>query len=414
MSQYCASLGIDLNIFVLARRGMRSFTEATSIAQIFVERPGVREEHMARNIVICCDGTSNQPARDMTNVAKLYFSLENDVARQISFYHPGLGTMEAPGALTGAQKVTTVLMGLAFGRGIEDDIRDAYVFLSDFYEPGDRVFLFGFSRGAYTVRALTGLIRMYGLLQPGNAPLAPYAIRMMFAINRARGCNDKETADEVFKLAYRFRDAYGRECKPHFVGLWDTVSSVGWFSHPTHLPYTANNPDIEIGRHAVAIDERRAFFPCNLWRPEAGGKSGPRDLKQVWFPGSHCDVGGGYPEGPQSAQSKYPLDWMMNEASTKGLLLDSLRRDDVLGKAPGSSYQVASVDYPLAESLTGLWTPAEFLPKPHYDYETDRTAWKMHLFARRVIPPGSRVHQSAYARGEKYMRRIPPDAVVEP
>ena len=179
---------------------------------------------MPRNLVICCDGTSNQPANDMTNVAKLYFTLENDPARQITFYHPGLGTMEPPGALTPAEKVTTVTLGLAMGRGIEDDIRDAYVFLSDYYLPGDRVFLFGFSRGAYTARALAGLLKMYGLIEPGNAPLAPYAIRMMFAINRARDRNDDDSAKEVFALAERFRSTYSRQCKPHFVGLWDTVS----------------------------------------------------------------------------------------------------------------------------------------------------------------------------------------------
>jgi uncharacterized protein (DUF2235 family) len=236
---------------------------------------------------------------------------------------------------------------------------------------------------------------------------------MMFAINRAVGHDDRSAADEVFDLAHRFRDTYGRECKPHFVGLWDTVSSIGWFAHPTHLPYTANNPDIQIARHAVALDERRAFFPSNLWRPAPTDPSGPVDLKQVWFPGSHGGVGGGYPEGPDSAQSKYPLAWMMREAERAGLLLDAERRDDVLGRSPQSKYAAASVQYPLHESLTGLWVLAEFIPKPHYDYDSGTTGWRMHLFARRPVPPGSRVHDSAYLRGADYIKRLPPDAVRE-
>ena len=365
---------------------------------------------MARNIVICCDGTSNQPADDMTNVVKLYFALQNDPLRQITFYHPGLGTMEPPGALTASEKLTTVTLGLATGRGIEDDIRDAYVFLADHYESGDRLFLFGFSRGAYTARALAGLLKMYGLIEAGNAPLAPYAIRMMFAINRAEGRGDEEAAKQVFTLAERFRNTYSRKCQVHFAGLWDTVSSVGWFAHPTRLPYTASNPDVAVARHAIALDERRAFFPPNLWRPSPQQPSGPRDLKQVWFPGSHCDVGGGYPEGPESAQSKYPLEWMINEARQAGLLLDQVRVDEILGRLPGSSYQNASVEFPIHESLTGAWRLAEFVPKPHYDYASGRRSWRPNLFRRRVPPPGALVHESAYLRGKEYCERLPAGA----
>lgn len=110
-----------------------------------------------------------------------------------------------------------------------------------------------------------------------------------------------------------------RECKPWFVGVFDTVSSVGWIENPVRLPYTADNPDIEYGRHAIAIDERRAFFRTNLWRRRGNPPaSGPRDLKQVWFPGVHSDVGGGYPES-ESGFSKIALKWMVDEAVAAGL-----------------------------------------------------------------------------------------------
>src|ERR1019366_1330126 len=116
-----------------------------------------------------------------------------------------------------------------------------------------------------------------------------------------------------FHLADEFkRSMTWTTCKPAFVGVWDTVSSVGWIENPLHVPYVSNNPDIEVGRHAVAIDERRAFFRTELWTlPTDPAKAhGPKDLKQVWFPGVHCDVGGGYPE-LVSGLSKFALEWML-------------------------------------------------------------------------------------------------------
>src|SRR6185295_1444749 len=91
---------------------------------------------MPKNIVICCDGTSNQPAHDMTNVVRLFFVLQNN-GEQVNYYHPGVGTMAPPGALSSIRKWWEKKMGLAFARGLKDDIRDAYMFLAENYEPGD-------------------------------------------------------------------------------------------------------------------------------------------------------------------------------------------------------------------------------------------------------------------------------------
>jgi uncharacterized protein (DUF2235 family) len=126
------------------------------------------DAHTGRNVVLCCDGTANEFAVDRTNVVKLYYLLSRDREEQISYYHPGLGTMEPPGALTAAAKKVTRVLGQAVGYGLETDIKDTYVFLMNNYRAGDRVFLFGFSRGAYTVRAVASLLRMFGLLPPGN------------------------------------------------------------------------------------------------------------------------------------------------------------------------------------------------------------------------------------------------------
>src|SRR3954452_3879948 len=103
---------------------------------------------MPKNIVVCCDGTANEFARNNTNVIKLFSTLVNDPARQVTFYHPGLGTMEPAGALTTLGRKVTKILGRAFGYGLAHDIRDAYVFLMNNYAAGDRIFLFGFSRGA--------------------------------------------------------------------------------------------------------------------------------------------------------------------------------------------------------------------------------------------------------------------------
>ena len=257
---------------------------------------------MPKNIVICCDGTSNEFDGDRTNVVKLYQMLVHDPAVQTTCYHPGLGTMEAAGALTGFARWWTRLAGFAFGYGLKNDIRDAYAFLMNHYEDGDKIFLFGFSRGAYTVRAVAAMLHMYGLIRKGNEPLVPYAIRMMQRIDAQNAgrdpANDKSGVAKTLILAQQFKQTFSSgDCKPYFVGVWDTVNSVGWIENPLRLPFTGHNPSIEIGRHALAIDERRAFFQPNLWRPKAKPqRTGPKDLMQVWFPGSHGDIGGGYPE----------------------------------------------------------------------------------------------------------------------
>lgn len=352
-----------------------------------------------KNIVLCLDGTANQFAACRTNVVKLFSLLLQEEARQLAYYHPGVGTMPPPGALTWLAQKITLLLGLAFGYGLKADIRDAYLFLVDNYEPGDRVYIFGFSRGAYTARAVASLLAMYGLIGKGNGPLVPYAIRMMVD----KGGGYFETA-EAFKATFS-----ARKCEPHFVGVWDTVSSIGWIDNQLSLPYTADNPAVAIGRHAVSIDERRAFFRTNLWRGKGGGPpAGPRDLKQVWFAGVHCDVGGGYAES-ESGLASIPLYWMVREAEAAGLIVDPVRRAYFLAlyarPDPGAN---------MHNSLKWYWWPAEFLLKRHWSWKRHCWERRMNLGRRRTIPGGAAVHRSAWNRGEAYRTEagIPADAVV--
>lgn len=368
---------------------------------------------MPKNIVVCCDGTANEFARDRTNVIKLYSVLVQDASSQITFYHPGIGTMEPFGSLSPITRAFTRLLGMAVGYGLGNDIRDAYTFLVEKYEPGDQIYLFGFSRGAFTVRAVASLILWYGLIREGNEPLIPYAIRMLMAIQRAKTPND---VSAYFDLAKQFREAMARAKPPiHFVGVWDTVSSVGWVDNPLHLPGEANNPDVEIGRHAVSIDEHRAFFRSHLWVPPVDPTKarGPRDVRQVWFPGVHCDVGGGYEE-QESGLSKYALKWMIGEAKAAGLLTDPSKESDVLGLTPGSQYAPAKPDAKKHQSLTGLWNIAEFIPKKHWNSTRQRWEHRMNLYRRRQIPSASLVHESAYLQSTDYQKRIPADAIRVP
>jgi uncharacterized protein (DUF2235 family) len=364
---------------------------------------------MGRNIVVCCDGTANEFTADRTNVLKLFFTLVQDPARQAAFYHPGVGTMEPPGVISPLRKKIMRLAGLAFGAGLESDICDAYAYVMNNFEEGDRLYLFGFSRGAYAARAVASLIKMYGLMRKGSEPLIPYALRMMAGVNNGFGGKtdaQKQAIGEVFELASEFKAYFSQTpCAPHFVGVWDTVSSVGWIDNPIHLPYTADNPDILHGRHAVSIDERRAFFRTNLWRP----KNLDQDIVQVWFPGVHCDVGGGYAEA-ESGLAKGALAWMLREAQAHGLLCEPEKVALMLGEV-GGGYVKPDPNGPMHDELKGLWRLAEYLPKRRRDPKTGEWERRCNRGRKRSLPPQSMIHVSAYERGGGYGANLPADAI---
>ena len=340
---------------------------------------------MPKNIVICCDGTGNEFGASKSNVVKLYKMLVHDDS-QVAYYHPGVGTMGARSALTGITRWWTKIIGLAFGYGISDNIADAYQFLMRTFNPGDVVYMFGFSRGAYTVRALCGMLHIIGLLREDNEGLIPYSLRMI----KSRNID--------FGVAADFKNTFCRECKPYFVGVWDTVSSVGWVYNVAHFPGTkaTKNPDLQIVRHAVSIDERRAFFRQNLFGAPNNAK---QDVKEVWFAGVHSDVGGSYAE-PESQLSQVALQWMVCESEPLGLRIDQGRKGDVLG---GKSPYV--LPDPLTrnqhESLRGFWWIAELWPKVDHK-ETSPGVWKkylrMNLARRRWIAPDPVIHRSVEQR----------------
>ncbi len=369
-----------------------------------------------KNIVVCCDGTGNEFGECNSNVVRLYTAMcvDND---QVAYYHPGVGTMGAATAKTSAGKTWSKIKGLAFGAGFRDNVLDAYRYLMETYDDGDHVYLLGFSRGAYTARALAGLLHGYGLLCRGNEGHIPYAWRAYTSqlkdIHRENASRAKADKQTTVDPEYQFKDTFSHpNFTIHFVGLWDTVSSVGWVSEPLELLHVATNSTVCIGRHAISIDERRCFFQDNLWgEPEAH-----QDILQVWFPGVHSDVGGSYLNA-ESYLSNESLKWLLNEAESAGLRLDPERRKMILGLSFEGKHAAASLYSPpplptcdkiAHESLHGPWWLLEILPHRFYNKDLGKQVRRIPFGAHRTLPDNAIVHPAAVERMDNPSYRYAP------
>ncbi|MDP9178287.1 MAG: DUF2235 domain-containing protein [Gemmatimonadota bacterium] len=344
---------------------------------------------MARNIIICCDGTDNQFGASNTSVVRLAQVAVQDPNRQIVYYDPGVGTLPETSARSKIAQTLSQLKAQAFGTDIDDKVCVAYGHLMEFWEPGDQVFIFGFSRGAYTARVLAGLLYSLGLLPRGNQHLLPYVIRIFKSL--------KSNTDGYWELCNNFRWSFARPIPGdderrfpiHFVGLFDTVSSVGWIWNPTKYQYTFRNPGLTTVRHAVALDERRAFFRQNLF-----GNVDGQDLLEMWFAGVHSDVGGGYSEA-DGGLWRVTFEWMLAEARNGGLLVDPDRLQKVLNRTtpPGNPWAE-----PQHESLKGVWWIGEVFPKHVYDALTKSYRWKLNLGRHRTVPQGALLPRAVLER----------------
>lgn len=319
---------------------------------------------MPKNIVICCDGTGNDfdnPDAD-SNVVKLYNTL-HICPEQIAYYHPGVGTLGSPNANGKLAKWWSQMRGLAFGAGLLDNVGDAYRYLMNTYETGDHIYLFGFSRGAYTARAVGGLLHVFGLLEPGNEQLIPYILRLYSNMTKqSQGQSQTFPAEEAFKFAF------SREVEVYFSGLWDTVSAYGWINSPIELPFNGQNPILRTGRHAVSIHEHRCCYQDHLWGPPfpVSPTQPAQDLRQVWFIGVHSDIGGSYSEN-EAGLSKIAFEWILVEAVNKGLLVDSQRAQIVLGQTAPPAFLPKYIEPNptglLHISLSGGWWLLEYFPR---------------------------------------------------
>lgn len=270
-----------------------------------------------KRIVICADGTWNvrdqldakTKKRRPTNVTKLARAVQPRDASgvdQIVIYHDGVGTEK------GMDKVT----GGAFGHGIEDNIRELYRSILYNYAPGDELYFFGFSRGAFTVRTLAGFLRLIGLLEKDDDYYVP----------ELYGCYESRQGPGTAQWQQATHNVRGtRPCPPiKMIGVWDTVGALGapgvlgqLFNKGKYQYHDVGlNPSIEHAYHALEIDERRKAFTANLWVVPSGWIG---TLEQVWFPGVHSNVGGGYtPDGLANAA----LHWMVDKAEGLGLAFD--------------------------------------------------------------------------------------------
>jgi len=357
-----------------------------------------RTNSSGRNLVICCDGTNNKFGPENTNVVRLIQVLDRTPQKQRLFYDPGVGTLPNPGALTALTRRLSEYWELAFATDLLDKVGRAYNYLMDSWEPGDRVFLFGFSRGAYTVRVLAGFLHTLGLLPRAGSNLIPHALRLFKSIRNSNRNDSRSRKREYWELCDEFRWTFARWIPGsgdqrhffvHFVGLWDTVSSVGWAWNPGGYPYTAQNPSVDTICHAVSLDERRAFFRQNLIVTEP-----PQKRFETWFPGVHGDIGSGYPEA-EGGLWRVPFQWVLDHATGSGLLVDSSRLTRVLTKVTPSNQPWADRKH---NSLTPLWWPAEFFPKLAYQRRLKLRLPRLNLFRRRYVPDGAVLHKSLLDR----------------
>jgi uncharacterized protein (DUF2235 family) len=275
--------------------------------------PGEEVTAMPKSLVVCCDGTWNTPdQRSPTNVSKIALSVadvDDNGCEQRTFYHLGVGTNRRER-----------IRGGAFGYGLSRDVRDTYRFLVLNFEPGDRLFFFGFSRGAFTARSTAGFVRNCGILRRSEAD----RINEAYALYR----NNNSTTHPRGIEATLFRRSYSHEPRIHFIGVWDTVGALGipvdglhligllnqrWQFHDTKL-----STSVDAAYQALAIDEQRGPFRPALWTQQPDAPPG-QIVEQVWFSGVHCDVGGG---NPGHGLSDIPLLWMVERAQRSGLRFD--------------------------------------------------------------------------------------------
>lgn len=354
---------------------------------------------MSKNIVVCCDGTNNQFGVCNTNVVRIMELVPHDSLRQVCYYDPGVGTLPEQGLGTRVAKTLSRWKALAFATDLHEKLSIAYAHLMQVYEPDDKVFLFGFSRGSYTVRVLAALLYSVGLLPRENSQLLPYVMRIFGSLRH-------DSSNEYWSLLASFRKTFARPIPGHtdarfpihFLGVWDTVSSVGWVWDPPAYPFTAKLSNVSIVRHAIAIDERRWFFRQNRITPQPG-----QDARELWFAGVHSDVGGGYPER-DGALWRVPFEWMLGEAQAAGLLIDEVRLADVRSRSP---VPTEPWDAPMHESLTGRWWLAEFFPKLIYHPDTKRRVPTLGLGRHRSLREGDLLDGSTLRRLRETAYRPP-------
>lgn len=281
-----------------------------------------------KRIILCSDGTWNRPGiTDMgtpvkSNVELIFNCIpggNDNMVKQLKFYETGVGSSVY-------DKLDNILGGIK-GFGIDEKIKNLYSFLVLNYEPEDEIFLFGFSRGAYTVRSVAGFILTCGILKPENIHLLDKAYELY------RDRNDYTKPSSDYMTAFRAKYAIEDLTPVKFIGVWDTVGSLGipLSFYRKHNAAKYKFHDVKLGSHiehayhAIAIDERRGSFQPALWEITKTGINRNQKVEQRWFSGVHCNIGGGYKE---TGLSDIALKWMIEKAQGAGLQIDCPSRLD--------------------------------------------------------------------------------------
>jgi uncharacterized protein (DUF2235 family) len=387
-----------------------------------------------KNIVICCDGTGNEISENISNVLKLYRCLRKTGKTeplQVVFYDPGVGTLARPNPWKKWKQDASAVFGLATGYGLDDNVLNSYEFLVDNYEEGDEIYLFGFSRGAYTVRVLAGMVHKIGLISKPQSNLAGSGLTAYkqfssdappdnLAAFTDGGADDPGPVTKDDDAAQYARILSVRWPTIKFVGVWDTVASVivprpDRFYLPSllTLAFVRHNPSVRTFRQACSIDEKRRMFRLQPWQSRTFMKnrfsqtnnSEPQDSLQVWFAGVHADIGGGYPE-KESGLSKFSLIWMIGEAVKCGLAVDPSTVNQLAWgvQRKGSPFSYVAPDFMQDphNSMSAAWRVLEFIPKADkYKEWKARKSFLGHYIPDaepRPIPDDAFVHESVVKR----------------
>jgi uncharacterized protein (DUF2235 family) len=390
-----------------------------------------------KNLVICCDGTGNEISENISNVLKLYRVLRKTgktTPRQLVFYDPGVGTLARPDPWTKFRQDAVTVLGLMTGYGLDDNVIAAYRFLINNYEEGDEIYLFGFSRGAYSVRMLAGLIHKVGLLAPSQQNLAGAALtayKQSSELNQPES-SEQSSGDEAVEVGPRSQNDRAAQFARivsvrwpvvKFLGVWDTVASVivprpdkFYTFSLQELPHTRRNPSVQVFRQAMALDERRRMFRLHAWDDEQifmhnrfskTNNIDPQDIQQVWFAGVHADIGGGYPEA-ESGLSKYPLLWMIGEAVAHGLAVNTQTVNQLAWgiQRQNSPFSYVAPDFTRDshQSMTKTWKALEWLPKSDkYKEWIELRSGLGHYIPNaepRYVRDGAFIHESVLRRVE--------------
>ncbi|MEM7439027.1 MAG: DUF2235 domain-containing protein [Pseudomonadota bacterium] len=405
---------------------------------------------MPKNIVLCLDGTGNSIHNNRSSVLRLFSLIDKAEPQkgkdaQVCYYDTGIGTVGHVSSWFSwpKEKIDKIRQGL--GAGMEQNVIDAYGFLCRHYEDGDRIMIYGFSRGAFTACVLAAFVHNMGLLRPHDLHLAVNCLAA-YKLMTSKDIDDGDRESRFRPIRY-----YERALRPphrppiHFLGLFDTVNSVivpvgkaSFDLSSINLANAKSNPSVLRVRQALAIDERRRNYRPVLWdqskhaylrrfpRKDDQGEFLPtdvteQDVEQVWFAGYHSDVGGSSTfenlpadKRDDNAYAKVALEWMIDHSPKELRFLDHWVTRKVRGeqteqdKTDGRTWKYAKPD-PVGltlSSMTPVWKALEWFPirkrkwtYPKPNREIAGFVWP--TFEPRFIPTDHTVHESVFMRRDQ-------------